>query len=75
MNTDIPRVSYIVLNPTNQPNYGFWTKVRKRKQAMLLLTAEIREWLDENTRERVVVGHSCIYFENEKDATFFNLTH
>lgn len=42
---------------------------------MLLLTAEIREWLDENTRERVVVGHSCIYFENEKDATFFNLTH
>ena len=32
-------------------------------------------WLEDNTSNRVVIGHTRIYFENEKEATLFNLTH
>jgi len=76
MSTRPPRVSTIALHPAEQPCYGFWTKVVRNNDippvpALSLLTA----WLTENTVERVVIGHTWIYFENNKDATFFNLTH
>jgi len=71
MNTRPPRVSNISLHPANQPCYGYWTKIVRPEGAMY----DLGVWLKSHSAERVVIGHTWIYFENDKDATFFNLTH
>jgi len=73
MNTRPPRVSTISQHPANQPSYGYWTKVL-RNEGLLAISAT-QQWIEDNTTERVVIGHTWMYFENAKDATYFNLTH